>query len=111
MEWDLSVSASTSKTGITASGILNQGDSAELTFSGVDVLPNSAAPIIFAFDNALIPNALYSYDNTKRHKANDYYDDNSKAGHKEFVMNAYVKGADGVSKVTQILLPFDVTKR
>jgi hypothetical protein len=113
VEWDLSVPADTSKGGVIASGVLNAGDSTQIEFSGVNALPNSAmTPITFTYDNILVPNALFSYDATKKTlKLMITTTMTAKPGHKEIVMNAYVKGTDGTAKATQILLPFDVTKR
>jgi len=114
VEWDLSVPTdAAAKAAVTASGVLNAGDSTEISFSGVDVLPNSAVtPITFAYDNVLVPNALFSYDATKKTlKLMITTTMTAKPGHKEVVMNAFVAGTDGTTKATQIFLPFDVTKR
>jgi len=113
VEWDLSVPPKAPKTAVAASTILNAGDSTEVDFSGVEVLANSVTtPITFTYDNALVPNALFSYDATKKTlRLMITTAMTAKPGHKEVVMNAFVKGTDGTGKATQVILPFDVTKR
>ncbi len=113
VEWDLNAPKDSTKSGIAASGILNAGDSTELVFSGVDVLANSATtPITFTFDNVMLANALFNYDTiAKTLKLMITTTMTLKPGHKEVIMNAYIPGPDGAAKMTQILLPFDVTKR
>ena len=112
IEWDLSVPQATTPA-VTASAILNAGDSTQITFSGVDVLQNSAQTrMTFFFNDGLLPNALFSYDPTK--KTLKFFitsDMTAKPGHKEIILNGYTKGPDGKPTVAQVLLPFDVTRR
>jgi len=109
VEWDLQPPDAVKST-VVASTVLNVGDSTQLEFSGVDALPNS--PITFTFDGTVLANPLFSYDASKKTlKLLITTTITSKPGHKIIVMNASIPGADATPKATQILLPFDVTKR
>jgi Chitobiase/beta-hexosaminidase C-terminal domain len=110
IEWDLSAPQE-SAPGVTASEILNTGDSTQITFSGVNVL-NDKTKMTFSFDNALISNPIFSYDATK--KTLKFFITTamtSKPGHKEIILNGYTQGPNGKLTAAQVLLPFDVTKR
>ncbi len=113
VEWDLSIPIDAAKSGVIASTILNVSDSTEVEFSGVNVLPDSPnSRISFLYNDQLVPNALFSYDAIKKVlKLMITSDMTAKPGHKEIVLNGFLQDTDGTSKTTQILLPFDVTKR
>jgi hypothetical protein len=113
IEWDLPVPQQTAPA-VTASSILNQSDSTEVTFSNVQVLANSTTlPITFAFDGNLLTNPIFKYDPTAMTvKILITGNMTAKPGHKELLLNGYTM-APGTTTQTavQIELPFDVTKR
>jgi len=113
VEWDLPIPSAT-PSAVTASTILNESDSTEVTFSNVQVLPNSAAlPITFAFDGTVLPAPIFKYDSVAMTvKILITSAMTAKPGHKELLMNGYTL-APGTSTASavQIELPFDVTRR
>jgi hypothetical protein len=115
VEWDLSVPSAAAASAVTANTILNAGDSTEVDFSGVNVLTDSpSTPITFTFDDQLVVNPLFSYDATKKTlKFMVTTPMTAKPGHKIIVMNGYLPSTDAsnTNKTTQVLLPFDVTRR
>jgi hypothetical protein len=113
VEWDLPAPQQTTPT-VTASTILNQSDSTEVTFSNVQVLANSTTlPITFTFDGTVLTNPIFKYDPAAMTlKFLITSNMTAKPGHKELLLNGYTM-APGTSTATavQIELPFDVTKR
>ena len=49
---------------MTASAILNVGDSTQIVFSGVDII--GTPPIRLTFDNVVVDPTTYSYEATKK---------------------------------------------
>jgi Fn3 associated len=113
VEWDLPMPPAT-PSAVTASTILNQSDSTEVTFRNVQVLPNSATlPITFTFDGAVLPAPIFKYDPVAMTVTILITSAmTAKPGHKELLLNGYTL-APGTStaNAVQIELPFDVTRR
>jgi hypothetical protein len=106
VEWDLSVPAET-KTAVTASAILNVGDSTQLVFSGVELSGN---PQSLLFDNVALEPSTYKYDSSKKTLTVEITTAiTSKPGHKEMTLTDSILGSD--QKPKQIQLPFEVTRR
>lgn len=104
MEWDLPVPQEAKAT-VTASAILNEGDSTQLIFSGVD--NTLIAPLTLVFDNAAIVPTTYQYDRSKKTLTVAITTlMTSKPGHKEMTLSD-----SSTPNPKKIQLPFDVTKR
>jgi hypothetical protein len=115
VEWDLPVPQET-PVAVTASAILNQSDSTEITFGNVQVLANSPTlPITFTFDGNVLtsPSPVFKYDPAAQTvKILITSSMTAKPGHKELLLNGYTMApGTGTPKAVQIELPFDVTKR
>ena len=106
-EWDLSIPQET-KTSVTASAILNVGDSTQITFSGVEL---SGTPTLLTFDNVPLTAGTFTYAIDKKTLTVLITTSmTAKPGHKEFtVTDPQPVIAPAKPKVTQ--LPFDVTRR
>jgi hypothetical protein len=110
IEWDLSAPPQ-DKSSVTASAVLNEQDVTDIDFNNVDVY-NDKTTMNFSFNGVPLPNPSFKYDGAK--KTLTFYvtgDMTSKPGHKVIIMNAYKQKEDGTRQPTQVLLPFDVTKR
>jgi len=106
VEWDLSVPKQTPAS-VTASAILNVGDSTQISFSGV-VLAGQVQSLMY--ESTVFPTTSYKYDSTKQSLSVQIPSAlTSKAGHKELILTDSV--LDSTGKPNQILLPFDVTRR
>jgi hypothetical protein len=111
VEWDLPVPQQT-PAAVTASSILNQSDSTEITFSNVQVSPT--LPITFTYDGVLLTtNPIFKYDAAAMTlKVLITSSMTAKPGHKELLLNGFtVSPGSSTPKAVQIELPFDVTKR
>jgi hypothetical protein len=108
MEWDLSVPQE-AKVPVTASAILNVGDSTQIIFSGVDII--GTKPLRLVFDNVVVDPSTYSYDIPKKALTVAITTSmTSKPGHKEMTLSDSVT-APGAQKPKSVQLPFEVTKR
>jgi hypothetical protein len=110
VEWDLSTLATETPSG-TASQILNEEDVTDVIFSGVDVFSDKTT-MNFSFNGLPLANPSFKYDGTKMTLT--FYvtsDMTKKPGHKVILLNALKQNEDGTKQSTQVLLPFDVTKR
>lgn len=106
IEWALPVPSAT-PTAVTASEILNVGDSTQLTFNGV-ALAGTVQSLMF--ESMVFSNTAYKYDGTKQTLTVQIPSAlTAKAGHKELIVADSVLNSGG--KTHQILLPFDVTRR
>ncbi len=113
VEWDLAVPQATPAP-VTASAILNESDSTEITFSNINIQPTTASnPITFLFDGQPVQNAVFKYDPvgmTMKVLITSVM--TAKPGHKELLLNGYTLAEGSVTpSPVQIELPFDVTKR
>jgi len=110
VEWDLAAPPKDTAT-VSASQVLNEEDVTDITFSGVDVF-NDKTTMNFSFNGLPIANPSFKYDGSK--KTLTFYitsDMTYKLGHKVILLNAVKQGSDGKQQPTQVLLPFDVTRR
>jgi hypothetical protein len=111
VEWDLPVPPQTAAA-VTASAILNQSDSTEVTLSNVQISP--ILPITFTYDGVpLTTSPIFKYDAAAMTlKILITSNMTAKPGHKESLMNGFtVDPGSGTPKAVQIELPFEVTKR
>jgi hypothetical protein len=107
--WDLSIPQAT-KTAVTASAILNAGDSTQIVFNGLD--PVLGPPLALTFDNVVIDPRTYKYEGSKKSLTVEITAAmTSKPGHKEMTLTGFVTGPDQKQTQKQIQLPFDVTRR
>jgi hypothetical protein len=113
VEWDLPIPQSTAPA-VAASAILNESDSTEITFSNIQIQPNSSSyPISFLFDGQPVVSPVFKYDPVgMTMKVLITSSMTAKPGHKELLLNGYTLGPGSVTPtLVQIELPFDVTKR
>jgi hypothetical protein len=109
IEWDLPIPPET-KTPITASAILNMGDSAQIVFSGVEM--EGTHPTA-TFDGLPVSTFL-KYDKAKKTlTALITTSMTSKPGHKELTLtdDQLPPGSGPTAEKKQVQLPFDVTRR
>jgi hypothetical protein len=112
VEWDLSIPQET-RTPITASSILNVGDSTQIVFSGVDI-PGTPTPApVLVFDGTVVNSTTYKYEAAKKTLTVAITTImTSKPGHKEMTLSYYASAIPGQqAKLVQLQLPFEVTKR
>jgi hypothetical protein len=113
IEWPLSFPKE-SKTPITASSILNVGDSTQLVFSDVDVAGAPLTSLSLVFDGVPI-SAIggYSYEaQAKKLTVAITTTMTAKPGHKEMTLTYTPPPAPGKApKPAHVQLPFEVTKR
>jgi hypothetical protein len=106
VEWALNFPKE-AKTPITASAILNVGDSMLLTFSEVDVKGTPKANLSLSFDGLTVPGS--DYDAEKKTLAVPITTAmTAKPGHKEMTLTFT---PPGTTKAEHFQLPFEVTKR
>jgi hypothetical protein len=112
VEWALSFPKET-KTPITASSILNVGDSTQLVFNDVDVMGAPATSLGLVFDNVAIPGTAFKYDAEKKTVTVAVTTAmTTKPGHKEMTLAYTPPPAPGKpAKQEHLQLPFEVTKR
>jgi hypothetical protein len=112
VEWDLSVPQE-AKVPITASAILNVGDSTQIVFSGVDISITPVPALNLTFDGAAVPLATYKYDASKKTLTVSITTAmTAKPGHKEMTLSYSAVPAPGQPpKPIQLQLPFEVTRR
>jgi hypothetical protein len=113
VEWDLPVPPAAAPA-VTASAILNESDSTEITFSNIQIQPSTPAnQVTFLFDGAPVQNAVFKYDPvgmTMKVLITSVM--TAKPGHKELLLNGFTLAPGSVTLApVQIELPFDVTKR
>jgi hypothetical protein len=107
VEWDLSIPQEP-KTPVTASAILNVGDSTQIAFSGVDLSNN---PSTVTFDNVPLPSGTFSYAADKKTLTVLITSSmTAKPGHKELTVTDPGPVVPPAKPKT-IQLPFDVTRR
>jgi hypothetical protein len=113
VEWDLPVPQQTPAT-VTASAILNESDSTEITFSNIQPL-DTAQPITFTYDGNVLTNPapVFKYNPAAQTvKILITSAMTAKPGHKELLLNGYTLAPGSATPAAvQIELPFDVTKR
>jgi hypothetical protein len=111
VEWTLNFPKET-KTPITASSILNVGDSMQLVFNDVDIMGAPVASLSLAFDNVAIP-GLVNYNAEKKTVTVAVTTAmTAKPGHKEMTLAYTPPPAPGKpAKQEHLQLPFEVTKR
>jgi hypothetical protein len=113
IEWDLPV-PQTTPAAVTASTILNESDSTEVTFSNIQPL-DTAQPITFTYDGNVVTNPapVFKYDpaaGTVKILITTAM--TAKPGHKELLLNGFTLApGTATPAAVQIELPFDVTKR
>jgi hypothetical protein len=112
IEWALSFPKET-KTPITASAILNVGDSTQLVFNDVDVTGAPPASLGLTFDNVPIPGTAFKYDSEKKTLTVAITTAmTTKPGHKEMTLSYTPPATPGKqAKQEHAQLPFEVTKR
>lgn len=115
VEWDLPIPQLT-PAAVTASAVLNESDSTEITFSNVQVIASSAQyPITFTWDGNVLttPAPVFKYDPAGQTvKILITSAMTAKPGHKELLLNGYTMASGTTTpEAVQIELPFDVTKR
>ncbi|MFZ0320003.1 MAG: hypothetical protein WAL56_12845 [Candidatus Sulfotelmatobacter sp.] len=100
VEWDLSVPQE-AKVPITASAILNVGDSTQLVFSGVDISITPLPALSLTFDGATVPLGTYKYDASKKTVTVSITTAmTAKPGHKEMTLSYSVVPAAGATTET-----------
>ena len=112
VEWDVSLPSET-KAAVTASTILNVGDSMQLTFNNVDV-PGTPTPLLTVmFDGAPVALDAKAYDKAKKTLTVQITTAmTSKPGHKEMTLTYTPAPVGGKPQTTaNIQLPFEVTRR
>ena len=108
-EWDLSLPAATAAAAVTASDVLNVGDSRQIVFSNVSL---SGQPLNLMFDGQVLPKETWSYSlSSQKMTVLISTMITKEPGHKEILASDTALDGTSPTGTKVVALPFDVTRR